>query len=71
MRCIEQFNMTGEEKKNLVLNSLELILLNNEVTNIDFIISLSSQLIDVFVAFDKDKITIEQKASALACFACK
>jgi hypothetical protein len=71
MRCIEQFHMTGEEKKKIVLNSIELILLNNEVTNIDFIISLSSQLIDVFVAFDKDKITIEQKASALACFACK
>jgi len=71
MRCIEQFKMTGEEKKTITLNSLEVILLNNKVANIDFIINLSSQLIDVFIAFDKDEITIEQRASALACFACK
>jgi hypothetical protein len=72
MRCIEQYDITGLEKKNIVLDSIETILRNNETLKkeIDLILNLSSQLIDTFIAFDKDKINIKEKASALACFAC-
>ena len=67
MKCIEQFNLSGAEKKAIVLSSIETILGNNATAG--FILELSSQLIDTFIAFDKDKINItEKKLSALSCF---
>ena len=67
MKCIEQFNLSGVEKKAIVLSSIETILANNPTAG--FILDLSSQLIDTFIAFDKDKINItEKKLSALSCF---
>ena len=71
MRCIEQYNISGDEKKNIVINSIETILMNHEAKNISCLIKLSSQLIDTFIALDKNKITIQQKPSALSCFVCK
>jgi hypothetical protein len=72
MRGIEHFDITGEEKKNIVINSIETILKKNDVVGVDLILSLSSQLIDTFIAFDKHTLTIEEKKpNALSCFACQ
>ena len=69
MKCIEHFNLSGVEKKTIVLNSIETILINNSIKDYTFILDLSSQLIDTFIAFDKDKIhIIEKKPSTLSCF---
>ena len=70
MRCIEQFNILGEEKKVIALNSIETISFDNEVKEIDLLLSLSSQLIDTFVDFDKNRINIQTKPpNSLSCFA--
>ena len=71
MRCIEQYHISGDEKKNIVISSIETILMNNEAKNISSLTKLSSQLIDTFIALDKNKIKIQQKPSALSCFVCK
>jgi hypothetical protein len=71
MKCIEHFNLSGIEKKTVVLNSIETILNNNEINNIPFVMELSSQLIDKFIAFDKDQLhIIDKKPSPLSCFPC-
>ena len=71
MKCIEHFNLSGIEKKTVVLNSIETILSNNEIDNIPFVMELSSQLIDTFIAFDKDQLhIIDKKPSGLSCFPC-
>ena len=74
MKCMEQFNFSGAEKKAIVLSSIETIFVNNnsKKDTVGFIVELSSQLIDTFIAFDKDKINItEKKLSSLSCFPCK
>jgi hypothetical protein len=73
MKCIEQFDLSGVEKKSIVLSSIETILSNNSIKDTaGLILELSSQLIDTFIAFDKDKINItEKRLSALSCFPCK
>jgi hypothetical protein len=70
MKCIEHFDLSGPEKKSIVLNSIETILIDHSIKDYTFILDLSSQLIDTFIAFDKDKIHIIEKASALSCFPC-
>ena len=71
MKCIEHFNLSGIEKKTVVLNSIETIMNNNDIDNIPFVMELSSQLIDTFIAFDKDQLhIIDKKPSALSCFPC-
>jgi hypothetical protein len=70
MKCMEQFNLTGIEKKTIVMNSIETILKNNDIQDPSgFILLISSQLIDTFIAFDKDKINITEKKPS--CFPCK
>ena len=72
MRGIEHFDISGEEKKNIVINSIETILGKNQVANAELIINLSSQLIDTLIAFDKQTQKIEnKKPSALSCFSCQ
>ena len=71
MRCIEQYNISGDEKKTIVINSIETILMNHEAKNIPSLMTLSSQLIDTFIALDKNKLKIQQKPSPLSCFVCK
>lgn len=72
MRGIEHFDITGEEKKNIVINSIETILGKNNVANVDLILGLSSQLIDAFIALDKQTLKIEEKKpNALSCFVCQ
>jgi hypothetical protein len=70
MKCIEHFDLSGPEKKTIVLNSIETILIDHSIKDYTFILDLSSQLIDTFIAFDKDKIHIIEKASSLSCFPC-
>jgi hypothetical protein len=72
MRGIEHFDISGEEKKNIVINSIETILGKNNVADVDLILSLSSQLIDAFIALDKQTLKIEnKKPNALSCFVCQ
>ena len=71
MTSIECYNMVGEEKKNLVLNSIESMLLTNDNKNKNILLILSSKLIDTFIAFDKHKINIEDRNNYLSCFGCR
>ena len=71
MTSIESYNIIGEEKKNLVLNSIESILLRNDNKNKNILLILSSKLIDTFIAFDKHKINIEDRNNYLSCFGCR
>jgi len=71
MTSIECYNMVGEEKKNLVMNSIESILLRNDNKNKNILLILSSKLIDTFIAFDKHKINIEDRNNYLSCFGCR
>jgi hypothetical protein len=70
MRIIEPTNISGKEKKNIVLGSIETIFTQNNVENKDVLLYLCSQLIDTFIAFDKHKINIEEKLSPLSCLGC-
>jgi hypothetical protein len=70
MRIIEPTNISGKEKKNIVLGSIETIFAQNNVENKDVLLYLCSQLIDTFIAFDKHKINIEEKLSPLSCLGC-
>jgi hypothetical protein len=71
MTSIEGYNIAGEEKKNLVLNSIESMLLSNDNKNKNILLILSSKLIDTFIAFDKHKINIEDRNNYLSCFGCR
>jgi len=71
MTSIEGYNIIGEEKKNLVLNSIESMLLTNDNKNKNILLILSSKLIDTFIAFDKHKINIEDRNNYLSCFGCR
>jgi hypothetical protein len=72
MRAIEHFDISGEEKKNIVINSIETIFEKNNATDLELILNLSSQLIDTLIAFDKQTQKIEEKRpTALSCFACQ
>jgi excinuclease UvrABC ATPase subunit len=71
MKCVDSYNISGKEKKEMVLNSIETLLSTNDMRsdNKKILRNLSSKLIDTFYSLDKHKINISEKLpSTFSCF---
>ena len=66
MKFIDHFMIKGEDKKAIVLNTLKRVLIEQNYSDIEFIIDVvCPELIDILVSIDKRKIKIKEK---LSCF---
>jgi hypothetical protein len=71
MKCVDTYHISGKEKKEMVLNSIDTLLSTNEMRsdNKKILRNLSSKLIDTFYSLDKHKINISEKLpTTFSCF---
>ena len=68
MKYIDNFDLSGEDKKIMIIHSIKIFLTNEKIKeeDINFIINtVCPELIDILISVDKRKITIKKKIS---CF---
>ena len=68
MKYIDNFDLKGGDKKQLIISSIKSFLVSEKVKQgtIDFIVNtVCPELIDILVSVDKRNITIQKKVS---CF---
>lgn len=71
MKCVDSYPISGKEKKNMVLDSIDSLLNTNDMRseNRKLLRNLSSKLIDTFYSLDKHNINITEKPpSTFGCF---
>lgn len=68
MKYIDNFDLTGEDKKNIIISSIKTFLTNEKINeqDINFIVNtVCPELIDILVSVDKRNITIKKKISCI------
>ena len=70
MKFIDNYNLKGIEKKNIILSTIGKFLEDENYPNKDYIINtICPELIDILVSVDKRKIMIRRNVSCLSsCF---
>lgn len=68
MKYIDNFDLCGEDKKNIIISSVKTFLINEKINDqdINFIINtVCPELIDILISVDKRNITIKKKISCI------
>ena len=68
MKYIDNFDLSGEDKKNIIISSVKTFLTNEKINeqDINFIVNtVCPELIDILVSVDKRNITIKKKISCI------
>ena len=68
MKYIDHFDLSGEDKKNIIISSVKTFLTNEKINeqDINFIVNtVCPELIDILISVDKRNITIKKKISCI------
>ncbi len=68
MKYIDNFDLSGEDKKNIIISSIENFLRNEKINeqDVNFITkTVCPELIDILISVDKRNITIKKKISCV------
>jgi hypothetical protein len=66
MKFIDNFDIKGIDKKNIIISTIKKFLLDENCSNIDYIIdNICPNLIDILVSVDKRKVVIKKKSKCL------
>ena len=68
MKYIDHFDLSGEDKKNIIISSVKTFLTNEKINeqDINFIVNtVCPELIDILISGDKRNITIKKKISCI------
>jgi len=68
MKYIDNFDLSGEDKKNIIISSVKTFLTNEKINeqDINFIVNtVCPELIDILISVDKRNITIKKKISCI------
>ena len=67
MKFIDNFNLSGIDKKNIIISTIKKFLSDENYSNTDYITNnICPELIDILISVDKRKIIIKKKPSC--CF---